>query len=1057
MDLTKALKIIFLFFCVITLSSIESWSQPTILSFSPQNGPVGTIVTISGTNFDPLTENNIVYFGSTRASVVNASLNELQVSVPIGATYMPITVMVGGLISYSSLPFVVTYAINNKITGGSFETKIDFVADTEPISLAIGDLDGDGKPDLAVANQSKAVVSVYRNNSSGVGNISYEPRVDYTAASVPTSICISDFTGDGKLDLAVSNWGGNNVSVFKNKSTPGNISFDSKVDFQAGYIPHAVYAGDFDGDGKPDLATANFGDNSVSIIRNNGANNNLSFEFNIDYLAGTAPWSITIGDLDGDKKVDIVSANRDGGNVSTFLNKSTGPGDISFYSKVDFTTDADPWSVALGDLDNDGKLDIVTANNGSLSISVLRNNSTLGSLDFETNIDYTTAAVPRSVAINDISGDGKVDIAVSIPGSNFVSIFKNETIEVGSITFNTKVSYPTGTSPYSVAAGDLDADGKVDLAVVNLSEKTLSVFRNKNVGVEAEIHSFYFPEQTGLPTIDPVNYTINVEVAKGTDRSLLTPEFILSTGAVAKVGGVIQESSITSNDYSSSLIYTVTSEDGITTKDWTVTVSIVSNSETDILSFLVPDQTEDAVIDTSNKSVNITVKYGTDLTNLVPTFTLSDGASAYIGPNFQTSGFSEVDFTTNKTYTILAEDNTTSQDWEVQVNEEVRNTEADFISFSIPDQATATVINTTDHTIELKMDYGVDLTNLVASFELSKGALASVGGELQASSITANDFTNELIYYVVSEDSITHIEWRISVTNLPNNETDILAFTLTQQTSEPIIDLVNHKVDVEVEYGIDLTSLAPSFELSDGATASIDGVAQVSGVTTNDYTNSLIYKVVAEDGDTSVNWEVHVKYAPNTVAFILEFSLPGQKQDAIIDPANNTVDVTLEFGTDLTSLAASFELSYGATAYVKDIEQVSGTSVNDFTNPIVYTIVAENGSSLDWTISISVVTALDNLNSNLRFDQLYPNPFASQIAIPVNGKTGSTLRITMLDQSGRIIYKDQVDITKGEFEYVIETNKLNSKLYKGIYLLNIELNSVKSNETIRRKVVYNGD
>ncbi len=136
----------------------------------------------------------------------------------------------------------------------------------------MGDLDGDGKPDLAVANYNSNTVSIFRNTAS-VGSItasSFANKVDFTTGINPYSVSISDLDGDGKADLAVANYGSNTVSVFRNTASVGSItasSFASKVDFTTGTNPFSVSMGDLDGDGKPDLAVANEGSNTVSILR----------------------------------------------------------------------------------------------------------------------------------------------------------------------------------------------------------------------------------------------------------------------------------------------------------------------------------------------------------------------------------------------------------------------------------------------------------------------------------------------------------------------------------------------------------------------------------------------------------------------------------------------------------------------------------------------------------------------------------------------------------------------------------------------------------------------
>src|SRR5688500_5494453 len=135
-------------FCIVLLSTQQLFAQPTISSFTPASGATGTTVTITGTNFSITPTNNAVYFGAVRATVTSADYTSLTVSVPVGATYLPITVTTNGLTAYSARPFVVTYNSPAQISASSF-TRTDIPLGTySPMSIAAADFDGDGKTEL---------------------------------------------------------------------------------------------------------------------------------------------------------------------------------------------------------------------------------------------------------------------------------------------------------------------------------------------------------------------------------------------------------------------------------------------------------------------------------------------------------------------------------------------------------------------------------------------------------------------------------------------------------------------------------------------------------------------------------------------------------------------------------------------------------------------------------------------------------------------------------------------------------------------------------------------
>ncbi|MCF8449062.1 MAG: FG-GAP-like repeat-containing protein, partial [Taibaiella sp.] len=479
--------------------TITVTNPPDITSVSTLVGIPGTAVSLTGTGFNATIANNIVFFGATRATVTAATTTSLTATIPVGATYKEISLNNQNcqLTGYSQYPFLPTYDNSPFIPGTvNMNGKVDFTTGTNPLSVAIGDLDGDGKADLAVANYISNTVSVYRNISSSgaVTAASFAARVDFTTGTNPLSVAIGDLDGDGKPDLVVANYGSATVSVFRNTSSSGAItagSFAARVDFTTGWDPRSVAIGDLDGDGKADLAVANASSTTVSVFRNtssSGAITSGSFAARVDFATGSAPHSVAIGDLDGDGKADLAVANFNSGTVSVFRNTSSS-GAItsgSFAARVDFTTGFNPFSVAIGDLDGDGKADLAVANFNSATVSVFRNTSTSGAItsgSFAARVDFTTGTGPLFVAIGDLDGDGKADLAVANNGSATVSVFRN-TSSSGAITsgsFAARVDFTTGTQPRSVAIGDLDGDGKPDLAMANYGSDNVSVLRNNPI------------------------------------------------------------------------------------------------------------------------------------------------------------------------------------------------------------------------------------------------------------------------------------------------------------------------------------------------------------------------------------------------------------------------------------------------------------------------------------------------------------------------------------------------------------------------------------------------
>ncbi|HBO44242.1 MAG TPA: hypothetical protein DD670_09980, partial [Planctomycetaceae bacterium] len=191
----------------------------------------------------------------------------------------------------------------------------------------------------------------------------FAARVDYTVGSGPQCVTAADVDGDGWVDLVAANYGSNTVSVLRNQ---GDGTFAARVDFSVGGCPMSVTAADVDGDGRVDLVAANFNSHTISVLRNQGDG---TFAARVDYAVGGAPRSVMSADVDGDGRVDLVTANSGFNTVSVLWNL----GDGMLAARVDFLVGSVPTSVTAADVDGDGRVDLVTTNAESNTISVLRN------------------------------------------------------------------------------------------------------------------------------------------------------------------------------------------------------------------------------------------------------------------------------------------------------------------------------------------------------------------------------------------------------------------------------------------------------------------------------------------------------------------------------------------------------------------------------------------------------------------------------------------------------------------------------------------------------------
>jgi hypothetical protein len=274
---------------------------------------------------------------------------------------------------------------------------------------------------------------------------------------------------------------------------------------------------------------------------------------------------------------------------------------------------------------------------------------------------------------------------------------------------------------------------------------------------------------------------------------------------------------------------------------------------------------------------------------------------------------------------------------------------------------------------------------------------------------------------VTSEDGATTIPWIVVVTVASNTGTEILTYSLPEQTGPAIINDVQHTIDVEVEYGTDLTNLIATFTLSLQARAFIGPVRQESGVTSNDFSSTVTYNVRAGDNLTTQDWDVNVYYTePESETDILNFSFEQQVGDTRKDTVNNMLYLFVVEGTEIDRLIASFELSKGATAYIDTVLQISGETVNDFSDTVEYTIVAQDGVTMqNWKVKVEYEFEFEYLST--------PNEF------PVSNQTiQASARLPIDFEVDRVVFYyrkfenqgwEQTEITGSQGVYTIDITR----------------------------------
>ena len=453
-----------------------------------------------------------------------------QPPVPYATSYDPIAITVGDVNGDGKLDLIVANNCSPLISvllgngDGTFATHVDYDAAQGggcgflPSAAAIGDVNGDGKPDLVIA------VSTYVSVLLGNGDGTFQAFTEYGNGGLTTSVAIADFNGDHKLDLAVTRGYSAVVSILLGA---GDGTFPTETDYPTANGPIAVLIADFNGDGKFDVATTNepwgvwpppFG--SVSVLLGNGDG---TLQPHLDYGVGATP-IVAAADFNGDGRLDLAVASQNCQNYQPCgtgqLSITPGNGDGTFPQPVAISVNNISNGIAAADLNNDRKPDLLVGNwNG---VSVLLGN---GNGSFQPEVDYPATYGTSVVLAADFNGDHRQDVALLNSGisvllgngdgtlqghvdsatapsqtdmiaGDFNNDGKLDLVTVGGLgttisillgngdgTFRNHVEYPAGSSTMRVAAGDFNGDGKLDLAVTNFNNAgTVSILLGNGDG-----------------------------------------------------------------------------------------------------------------------------------------------------------------------------------------------------------------------------------------------------------------------------------------------------------------------------------------------------------------------------------------------------------------------------------------------------------------------------------------------------------------------------------------------------------------------------------------------
>jgi alpha-tubulin suppressor-like RCC1 family protein len=464
-------------------------------------------------------------------------------------------------------------------------------------------------------------------------------------------------------------------------------------------------------------------------------------------------------------------------------------------------------------------------------------------------------------------------------------------------------------------------------------------------------------------TIDGTSITVTVPF--GTDVTALKASFSTSPDVVVTVNGVVQVSGVTTNDFTEPVQFRVAPSGGAAII-YTVTVLLGPSPAKDLTAFAFraadnPGLATDVTATIVGTTIAATVPNGTTVTGLVASFATT-GDLVQVGSVTQASGVTANGFSGPVVYRVTAADAST-KDYTVTVTVAAASS-AEITAFGFRavhnlGLAADVVATINASTISATVPFGTDVTALQATFSAT-GVSVTVGGVAQVSDVTGNNFTSSVVYRVTAADTTTR-DYTVIVTIAPSPAKNLTSFAFLSANNPALsanvtATITGTAIAATVPFGTNVTALKATFATT-GMTVAVSGTTQVSGVTPNNFTSPVTYRVTAADGSTK-DYVVTITVAFGGAKDLTAFSFrsvdnAGLASDVTASIVGTSITATVPSGTNVTALKATFSTS-GVMVMVGATQQLSGMTANDFTSPVIYRVVAQDSSTQDYTVTITV-------------------------------------------------------------------------------------------------------
>ncbi|MFF2092204.1 beta strand repeat-containing protein, partial [Paenibacillus sp. NPDC058174] len=458
------------------------------------------------------------------------------------------------------------------------------------------------------------------------------------------------------------------------------------------------------------------------------------------------------------------------------------------------------------------------------------------------------------------------------------------------------------------------------------------------------------------------NTTTSVTVRPTTADSTATVTVSVNGGTAVSVTSGQNSSALALNVGVNTIEITVTAQDG-TIKRYSISVTRAASTVTTLSGLTVSsgalspgfNSTRTTYTTTAAGSYSsVTVKPTATFAGATITVSVNGGDPVAVTSGTDSAALPIITGSNTIEIKVLAQDGVSTRTYTITLTRSA-SAESELTSFSFEGLSPAVngIISGTN--VSLTVPYGTNVSQLAATFANSAAATVTVGGLAQTSGVTTNDFSSPASYLVTAENGTTFKTYTVTVAIAASTEKDLMTFSFAGLTPVVTGAISGTNVELTVPYGTDVTALAATFSSSAGSSVKVGTVAQVSGVTPNDYTSPVIYTVTAQNGSTK-DYTVTVSVASNTEKELNTFSFAGLTPVVTGAISGTNVELTVPYGTDVTALAATFSNSAGSTVMVGNVAQVSGVTPNDYTSPVIYTVTAQDGSTQDYTVTVTVAS-----------------------------------------------------------------------------------------------------